>query len=130
MIKRRNTKSSVSITKAGLCSTFSNFFHPKAVPGWLLLLSDSKQSMAQLDGGKSPKAADRNDEDTARAALFLGFNFLSTVALININKYVFTKAHFGFPAALLRTLVKFGSTSRDIAQICFSRGEATRAVVE
>ena len=56
--------------------------------------------MAQLDGGKSPKAADRNDEDTARAALFLGFNFLSTVALININKYVFTKAHFGFPAAL------------------------------
>ena len=49
--------------------------------------------MAQLDGGKSPKAADRNDEDTARA-LFLGFNFLSTVALININKYVFTKAHF------------------------------------
>ena len=70
------------------------------MPGWLLLRSDSKQSMAQLDGGKSPKAADRNDEDTARAALFLGFNFLSTVALININKYVFTKAHFGFPAAL------------------------------
>ena len=60
----------------------------------------ASKSMAQLDGGKSPKAADRNDEDTARAALFLGFNFLSTVALININKYVFTKAHFGFPAAL------------------------------
>ena len=56
--------------------------------------------MAPLDGGKSPKAADRSDDDTARAALFLGFNFISTVALIQCNKYVFTKAHFGFPAVL------------------------------
>jgi len=60
----------------------------------------AKQTMAHLDGGKSPKAADRSDDDTARAALFLGFNFLSTVALININTYVFKRANFGFPAAL------------------------------
>ena len=36
----------------------------------------------------------------ASAPLILGFNFLSTVILINLNKWVFARVHFGYPAAL------------------------------
>ena len=37
---------------------------------------------------------------SASAPLILGFNFLSTVILINLNKWVFARVHFGYPAAL------------------------------
>jgi len=39
-------------------------------------------------------------EESVRAGAILAFNFFSTVALINLNKYVFSRAQFGFPAAL------------------------------
>ena len=34
------------------------------------------------------------------AVLILVFNFVSTVVLINLNKWVFSRVDFGYPAAL------------------------------
>ena len=39
-------------------------------------------------------------EHRVRAVLLLGFNLLATVLMINLNKYIFARVNFGFPAAL------------------------------